>query len=77
MKQLRSSSVDRLRTVAEISAIIGVSPDFIYREIAARKLAVYRLRGQSIRVDLNDLAEYLERHHHASFETIKPTRKHF
>lgn len=67
----------RLRTVAEVAAILGVSTDFIYREVAARRLAAYRLRGHSIRIELKAVLEYLERHHQSSLETIKTNRIHF
>ncbi|WP_430451113.1 helix-turn-helix domain-containing protein [Rhodopirellula europaea] len=69
-------SFDHLMTVAEVAEITGTSPASIYRDIAARKITVYRLRGQ-IRIDASSLAEYLERHRQPSLETIKPNRNHF
>ncbi|MEO1523926.1 MAG: helix-turn-helix domain-containing protein [Planctomycetota bacterium] len=65
-----------LMTVAEVAATIGMSPDFVYREVAARRIGVYSLRGQ-IRIDASSLSEYLERHHRPSLETIRPSKKHF
>ena len=70
-------SVDGLMTVAEVSAVLGMSTVFVYRQITERKIAIYRLGGQSIRIHRNALSDYLERHHQSSFDPIKPSRKHF
>lgn len=67
---------DRLKTAAEAADQLGVSADFIRREISAGRISVYRLRG-AIRISNDDLNEYLERHHQVSTETVEPKRNHF
>lgn len=67
---------ERLMTVAQVASFVGVSPDFIRREIAAGHISVYRLRG-AIRISNDDLSEYLERHHQVSTESVEPKRTHF
>ncbi|MEP4337345.1 MAG: helix-turn-helix domain-containing protein [Roseobacter sp.] len=73
---LFDSSIEQLITVSDAAAQCGVSRSFLYREIAARRIAHYRLRGQ-IRIAASALADYLARHHQSSIGTISPTRKHF
>jgi len=67
---------ERLKTIAETAELLGVSHDFIRREITANRISVYRIRG-AIRISNEDLNEYLERHHQVSAESVEPKRSHF
>jgi excisionase family DNA binding protein len=68
--------IERLMTVAEAARQLGVSADFIRRELSAGNISVYRIRG-ALRISPSDLREYLERHHQPSSETLEPKRSHF
>lgn len=70
------SELGQLLCVEEVASRISCSKSYVYREIAASRLSVFRLRNR-IRISEEDLAAYLERHREAADFSRLAKKQHF